>query len=114
MPSAATPAPSSSPALEPAPRGDTQWALWEVFTQEATGAPHQHAGSVHATDAEQALQNARDVYARRNEAVSIWVVPTVTIHASTPEDVGPFFDPANDKAYRHPQFYRTPRGVRVF
>ncbi len=114
MPSAATSAPNAAPALEPAPRGETQWPLWEVFTQEANGAPHQHAGSVHATDAEQALQNARDVYSRRNEAVSIWVVPSVTIHASTPEDVGPFFDPANDKAYRHPQFYRTPRGVRVF
>jgi ring-1,2-phenylacetyl-CoA epoxidase subunit PaaB len=93
---------------------DTQWTLWEVFTQEEAGAPHQHAGSVHAVDAEQALQNARDVYARRNEAVSIWVVPSVTISATTPEDVGPFFDPANDKAYRHPQFFKTPRGIPVF
>ena len=33
--------------------------------------------------------------------------------ASTPEDVGPFFDPANDKPYRHPQYYKVPRGVRV-
>lgn len=116
MPSASTTAsttPNGSPA-DVSSAGETQWALWEVFTQEAAGAPHQHAGSVHAADAEQALQNARDVYARRNEAVSIWVVPTITIRASTPEDVGPFFDPANDKAYRHPQFYRTPRGVRVF
>ena len=94
--------------------GDTQWALWEVFTQESPGDPHHHAGSVHAADREQALQNARDVYARRKEAISIWVVPTNDITASTPEDVGPFFDPANDKAYRHPQFYRTPKGVRVF
>jgi hypothetical protein len=31
---------------------------------------------------------------------------------STPEDMGPFFDPANDKAYRHPQFYKIPRGIR--
>ena len=31
-----------------------------------------------------------------------------------PEDVGPFFDPGNDKPYRHPQFYSAPRGVRVF
>ena len=94
--------------------GAGQWPLWEVFTQESPGAPHQHAGSVHATDAEQALQNARDVYGRRNEAISVWVVPSIAISASTPEDVGPFFDPANDKPYRHPQFYRTPRGVRVF
>ena len=93
---------------------DGEWPLWEVFTQESQGAPHQHAGSVHAVDAEHALQNARDVYARRGEAISIWVVPSAAITASSPEDVGPFFDPANDKAYRHPQFYKAPRGVRVF
>lgn len=91
---------------------DTQWPLWEVFTQPANGKPHEHAGNIHAPDAEIALQNARDVYARRNEAVNIWVIPTAHIVASTPEDVGPFFDPANDKPYRHPKFYNTPRAVK--
>jgi len=91
-----------------------QWPLWEVFTQPPGGAPHEHAGSVHAPDAELALQNARDAYARRGEAVSIWVVPAAVITASSPGDAGPFFDPANDKPYRHPQFYKVPRGVRVF
>jgi ring-1,2-phenylacetyl-CoA epoxidase subunit PaaB len=96
------------------PSGDAgQWPLWEVFIQPPKGAPFEHAGSVHAVDAESALQNARDVYARRGEAVNIWVVPTAAITASTPEDVGPFFDPGNDKPYRHPQFYSAPRGVRV-
>lgn len=93
---------------------DTQWPLWEVFTQAEQAAPHEHAGSVHAVNAEMALQNARDVYARRGEAISLWVVPSVAITASTPGDAGPFFDPGNDKAYRHPQFYKAPRGVRVF
>jgi ring-1,2-phenylacetyl-CoA epoxidase subunit PaaB len=93
---------------------ERSWPLWEVFTQARDGAPHEHAGSVHATDAEHALQNARDVYARRNEGISLWVVPSAAITASTPEDMGPFFDPANDKAYRHPQFYKVPRGVKVF
>ena len=65
-------------------------------------------GNVHASDREMALQNARDVYSRRNEAINLWVVPTEAITASTPEDMGPFFDPANDKAYRHPNFYKTP------
>ena len=97
----------------PAP-ADTQWPLWEVFVQPPKGAPHEHAGSVHAATAEQALQNARDVYSRRGEAVSIWVVPSRAITASTPEDMGPFFDPGNDKPYRHPQFYKAPRGVKVF
>ena len=91
-----------------------QWPLWEVFTQPAGGKPHEHAGSVHAPDAEIALQNARDVYARRGEAVSIWVVPTAVITASAPADSGYLFDPGNDKAYRHPQFYKTPKGVKVF
>jgi ring-1,2-phenylacetyl-CoA epoxidase subunit PaaB len=93
---------------------DSQWPLWEVFLQPPKGAAHEHAGSVHAVDAEHALQNARDVYARRGEAVSIWVVPSSAISASTPEDMGPFFDPGNDKPYRHPQFYKVPRGVKGF
>ncbi len=89
-----------------------QWPLWEVFTQKKSGSPHEHAGSVHAPDAEMALLNARDVYSRRNEAINIWVIPSEEIVASTPEDVGPFFDPANDKVYRHPQFYEVPRAVK--
>jgi ring-1,2-phenylacetyl-CoA epoxidase subunit PaaB len=92
---------------------DTQWPLWEVFVQDEQGAPHAHAGSVHAVDAEQALQNARDVYGRRG-ALSMWVVPAAAITATSPDDSGPFFDPADDKVYRHPQFYKAPRGVRVF
>lgn len=89
-----------------------EWPLWEVFTQPSTGASHEHAGSLHAPDAEIALQNARDTYARRGEAVSIWVVPSTSITASTPQDSGPFFDPADDKPYRHPQFYSAPRAVK--
>ncbi len=85
---------------------------WEVFVQPRTGAPHEHAGNVHAYDAEMALQNARDVYARRGKVTSIWVVPATAIHATTPDDSGPFFDPADDKAYRHPSFYKVPRGVK--
>jgi ring-1,2-phenylacetyl-CoA epoxidase subunit PaaB len=95
------------------PTSDGQWPLWEVFVQPPQGAPHEHVGSVHAVDAEQALQNARDVYARRGEGVSIWVVPSSAITSSTPEDMGPFFDPGNDKPYRHPQFYKVPRGVKM-
>lgn len=102
-----TPAPTEA-------RTEGQWPLWEVFTQGNHGEAFEHAGSVHAADAEQALQNARDVYTRRGEAVNLWVVPTAAIVASSPSDAGPFFDPGNDKAYRHPQFYIAPRGVRIF
>lgn len=92
---------------------NTQFKLWEVFTQKKSGAPHEHAGSVRAADAEMALLNARDVYTRRNEAVNLWVVPSECIVASSPEDTGAFFDPANDKIYRNPNFYKTPDGINM-
>jgi ring-1,2-phenylacetyl-CoA epoxidase subunit PaaB len=94
--------------------GESEGDLWEVFVQSETGAPHEHAGSVHAADAEMALQNARDVYARRGTAISIWVVPSQYITATTPADAQPFFDPADDKVYRHPQFYKIPKAVKGF
>ena len=89
------------------------WPLWEVFIRAKNGLSHRHAGSVHAADAKMALEAARDTYTRRMEGVSLWVVPSAAIVASSPVDQGPFFDPADDKPYRHPQFYKTPRGVRV-
>jgi len=89
-----------------------QWDLWEVFVQERAGQPHEHAGSLRAPDAELALQNARDVYARRGRPESLWVVRTRDIHATTPGDAGVFFDGPSLKAYRHPQFYHLPGGMK--
>ena len=74
--------------------------------------PHEHAGSVRATDAAHALQNARDVYGRRGKVISMWVVPTGAIAATSPSDAGPYFDPMNERPYVHPHFYKAPRGVR--
>ena len=88
-----------------------QWMLWEVFIQPSAGEPHEHTGSLRAPDAEIALQNARDVFALRGKVCSIWVVKSSEITASAPEDVGAFFDPANDKVYRHSHFYKLPRGM---
>lgn len=93
-------------------KGDSQGKIWEVFTQEADGTPHEHAGSLHAPDAEMALQNARDVYSRRGKVMSIWVVPSEAIKATQPADHPYLFEPANDKVYRHPQFYKLPRGIK--
>jgi ring-1,2-phenylacetyl-CoA epoxidase subunit PaaB len=90
---------------------DNQGPIWEVFIQKKSGQPYVHAGSIHAFDKEMALQNARDTYTRRNEGVSIWVVLSSAIVASSPEDIGPFFEPANDKVYRHPTFYQIPDAV---
>ena len=58
-----------------------------------------------------ALQMARDVYTRRMEGVSIWVVPSALITASEPQDKAEFFEPAADKIYRHPSFYAIPDEV---
>jgi ring-1,2-phenylacetyl-CoA epoxidase subunit PaaB len=85
-----------------------EWPLWEVFIRSQHGLAHRHVGSLHAPDAEMAILNARDVYTRRNEGVSIWVVRASDIAASSPGEKGPFFDPANSKVYRHPTFYDIP------
>jgi ring-1,2-phenylacetyl-CoA epoxidase subunit PaaB len=87
------------------------WPLWEVFVRAKRGLSHTHVGSLHATDERMALQNARDVYTRRSEGVSIWAVRSADITASAPEERDPFFEPAADKAYRHPTFYDVPEGV---
>jgi ring-1,2-phenylacetyl-CoA epoxidase subunit PaaB len=58
-----------------------------------------------------ALRNARDLYTRRQEGVSIWVVESSAITASSPDEKDSFFDPAGDKIYRHPTFYNIPDGV---
>ena len=88
------------------------WPLFEIFIRSKNGLSHKHAGSLHAADAEMALENARDVYCRRSEGVSIWVVESQHITASSPNQSDAFFDPANDKVYRHPTFYNLPDEVK--
>ncbi|MCS6879378.1 MAG: 1,2-phenylacetyl-CoA epoxidase subunit B [Geminicoccaceae bacterium] len=85
--------------------------LWEVFVRARTGLAHRHVGSVHAPDAEMALQAARDTYTRRGEAISIWVVPSSAITASDPADKDSLFEPTASKIYRHPSFYEIPEEV---
>lgn len=88
-----------------------EWPLWEVFVRSKQGLEHKHCGSLHAADAQQALHMARDVYTRRQEGVSIWVVPSYAITASEPDDKAEMFDPSADKIYRHPTFYVIPDEV---
>lgn len=88
------------------------WPLWEVFIRSKQGLDHKHAGSLHAIDAKMAIENARDVYCRRMEGVSIWVVESKHIHASNPDEAESLYDPADDKIYRYPTFYPMPEGVR--
>lgn len=89
-------------------QGATEWPLWEVFIRSKQGLDHKHVGSLHAADAAMAIENARDVYTRRQEGVSIWVVESKNIHASNPDEAGSFYEPAQDKVYRHPTFYDLP------
>lgn len=88
------------------------WPLFEVFIRARAGLEHKHVGSLHAVDAKMALEHARDVYTRRMEGVSLWVVRSVNITASDPDDADAFFEPAKDKIYRHPTFYEIPDEVK--
>jgi ring-1,2-phenylacetyl-CoA epoxidase subunit PaaB len=88
-----------------------EWPLWEVFVRSRRGLAHVHVGSLHAPDAEMALRNARDLYTRRQEGVSLWVVPAAQVVASDPQQHDAFFEPAADKVYRHPTFFDVPEGV---
>lgn len=89
-----------------------EWPLWEVFIRSKAGLDHKHAGSIHAADAKMALENARDVYTRRMEGTSIWVVESKHIHATEAAEADAFFEPANDKIFRHPTFYNLPDEVK--
>ena len=88
------------------------WPLWEVFIRSKQGLDHKHVGRLHAADSMMALENARDVYTRRLEGVSIWVVESANIHASNPDEAELFFDPSEDKVYRHPTFYDVPEEIK--
>ena len=87
------------------------WPLWEVFVRARRGVSHVHFGSVHAADSETALQAARDLFTRRQEGKSIWVVRSTDVVASDPDDEGELFDPASGKDYQLPTDYRLPSEV---
>ena len=86
--------------------------LFEVFIRSKRGLDHRHVGSLHAEDHAQALEYARDVYLRRSEGVSIWVVRSGDIVASQESDVETFYDPMDDKPYRHAMHYELPEELK--
>jgi ring-1,2-phenylacetyl-CoA epoxidase subunit PaaB len=88
------------------------WPLWEVFLRSQHGIAHKHVGSLHAADSAMAMTHARDLYTRRGEGVSLWVIESSDIVASSPGEKEPFFDPASAKIYRHPTFFEIPAEVK--
>ena len=88
-----------------------EWPLFEVFVRAKRGLNHVHVGSLRAADHEMALHHARDLYTRRNEGVSLWVVRSDDVAASDPGSKDAFFAPSGDKAYRHPTYYSIPDSV---
>ncbi|HEY1156440.1 MAG TPA: 1,2-phenylacetyl-CoA epoxidase subunit PaaB [Arthrobacter sp.] len=110
------PSEAKAPTVQAAPAVNhhdrSTWGLWEVFVRASRGLSHVHAGSLHAPDAAMALRNARDLYTRRNEGVSIWVVPADAIAASDPDSKGSFFESPQGKDYRHATYYTKSEGVK--
>ncbi len=88
-----------------------EFELFEVFVRPKAGLDHRHVGSVHAADKQMALTKARELYTRRLEGVSLWVMRSADIAASDPADQEVLFEPAKDKVYRHPTFYCVPEGI---
>jgi ring-1,2-phenylacetyl-CoA epoxidase subunit PaaB len=88
-----------------------EWPLFEVFIRSKQGLSHKHVGSLRAADADMAIENARDVYTRRSEGISIWVIESKLITASDPKESDALFEPADSKIYRHPTFYDVPDGI---
>ena len=88
-----------------------EWPLWEIFIRSKQGLSHKHVGSLRAADAQMAIDNARDVYTRRSEGISIWVIESKLATASDPDESAEFFEPSESKIYRHPTFYNVPDGI---
>lgn len=90
---------------------NANWPLWEVFIRSKQGLSHKHVGSLRAADAQMAVENARDVYTRRSEGISIWVVQSNDVFASDPSEADSLYEPSDSKVYRHPTFYDVPDGI---
>jgi len=63
-----------------------QWPVYQVFERLAPDKPMRASGSVHAVDAETALEIAWAVYGRRPAGVSFCVVPRSEILMKTREE----------------------------
>ena len=78
-------------------------ASWEVFLRARRGLAHQHVGSVRAAGPDAALAVARDLYTRRGDPLSLWVVRSDEVHTASPDERDPYFAGARHKPYRYPE-----------
>ena len=108
-------APRRWPHDHPGRRSDAEtWPLWEVFVRSNRGLTHVHVGSLHAPDPDMAVRNARDVYTRRNEGVSIWVVPADGDHHDRSGCPGRVLrEPGRQELPPRHATTRRPRGCRT-
>jgi ring-1,2-phenylacetyl-CoA epoxidase subunit PaaB len=90
----------------------SDWRLWEVFVRSQNGVAYRHVGSVQASDATMALEYARDVYTRRGEGVSIWLVDSAHLVTSQPDEKEAWFTSDQGKAFRYATFFPVPDGVQ--
>ena len=90
----------------------SDWPLWEVFVRAQTGSRTSTSAACTPPTPRWRIEHARDVYTRRKEGVSLWVVRSADITASDPGETDPLFEPARDKVYRHPTFYEIPDDVK--
>jgi ring-1,2-phenylacetyl-CoA epoxidase subunit PaaB len=98
---------------------DTQWPRFQVFKQDRPDLPFENVGSVHAPDAEMALQNARDVFVRRPECAGLWVVPAELILASSGGEEVEGGKPSQDAPTKDPEPFlvfvkRVHSGTHIF
>ena len=84
--------------------------IYEVFRQEREGEPMTHAGSLEAAGDDLALQYARDIFSRRNEALRLWIVPR---DAVTEIDDPDLLKPPLDRSYRRPDGYNVVPRLRA-
>ncbi len=81
---------------------DADPEVWEVFRQEKDGDPLRHAGNVRAPDRDLAIHYARELYARRQESVRLWVVPRTEISDLSDPDL---LLPPLDRTFKKPGGY---------
>jgi ring-1,2-phenylacetyl-CoA epoxidase subunit PaaB len=71
----------------------TDWPLWEVFIRSKQGLDHKHVGSLHAADAQMAIENAgMFIQEEWKGSASGWWKANI-LHASNPEEAGELYEP---------------------